>query len=110
MIAMTEKPTRTPYDAEHVAIVDNGHTVWALYIPNPEQAKDPRAVVNNIASRCYSDVEVIAQARRFYKRNGSSFSGWIVESGLDYSDPIPTKPEAMGTLNDAIRDYFNRRG
>jgi hypothetical protein len=42
-----------------------------------------------------------AEARRFYKSEGAAFSGWIVSSTSDsysYSDPIPTKAEAIEAL------------
>lgn len=47
-----------------------------------------------------SDGEEIANARRFYKADGSPFSGWIVRSLIDgsYSDPIPTKRAALAEL------------
>jgi hypothetical protein len=41
------------------------------------------------------------EAVRFYLADGAAFSGWIVRSTTDqysYSDPIPTKPEAIDAL------------
>ncbi|MFC8889555.1 hypothetical protein ACFT54_10085 [Streptomyces cinereoruber] len=100
---------RTPYNADHVAIVDAGETVTAVYIPDPEQAKEPAKVVGDITDRKYVNVEVVATARRFYKKDGADFSGWVVESGPhSYSDPVPNKPQAMTVLRDAIRGYFQR--
>lgn len=42
-----------------------------------------------------------AEAVRYYKADGARFSGWIVRSTTDqysYSDPVPTKPEAIELL------------
>jgi hypothetical protein len=102
-------PERRPYDAKHVQMVDMGHTVWALYIPDPEQAKDPQHVADNLLRREYADVEVVATARRFYKKEGAHFSGWVVEApGGGNSDGIPNKRQAMQCLRLAIRDHFAR--
>lgn len=41
------------------------------------------------------------QAKRFTKRDGANFSGWVVSEYMDrhaYSDPIPTKSEAIDVL------------
>ncbi|MFF3928213.1 hypothetical protein [Streptomyces hirsutus] len=106
-MATDSKAKRTPYDANHVAIVDEGHTITALYIPDPELAKDPRRIVKDIANRQYANVELVATARRFYKKDGASFSGWIVDSGpYSYSDPIANKREAIASLRHHIREYF----
>lgn len=100
-------PERTPYDAAHASIVDDGHTVTCVYIPDPEQARNPRKVVENLADRRYESVEVIATARRFLKKNGATFSGWIVEGPAnDCSEPISGKREAMTVLRHRIRVYF----
>lgn len=101
--------TRTPYDAEHVAIVDNGSTITALYIPNPEDAKRPAYVLDHILDRSrFEYVEVVADATRFYKREGATFSGWIVRTGIYYSDPIANKRDAMKELRRTITEYFQR--
>jgi len=40
------------------------------------------------------------EAVRFYRREGTAFSGWIVREifGRRYSDPLPTKAEALAAL------------
>lgn len=46
-----------------------------------------------------SDEEV--EAVRYYKTEGATFSGWVIRSRVDsysYSDPIPTKAEAIRYL------------
>jgi hypothetical protein len=91
-----------PYDAEHVVIVDMGRTVWALYIPDSEQAKDPQRVAEGLLRPEYADVELIATAERHYKKEGAGFSGWVV----DTSDSIATKREAMRELRHVIRNHF----
>lgn len=105
-----EKAAKQPYRAESVQIVDMGHTVWALYIPDPEQANDPQHVADNLLRPEYRDVEVLATMRRFYKKDGANFSGWIVE-GPDggYSDDISHKRQAMSGLRYAIAAYFAPR-
>jgi hypothetical protein len=106
---MNTTKTRCPYDAKHVAIVDMGGTVWALYIPDAEQAKNPRAVAENITSREYDDVEVVACAQRYYKRDGAIVPGWVITSGPDYSEPIPNKRDMLrGLREQAIPGYFDR--
>jgi hypothetical protein len=109
VIAMTEKQTRA-YDAKHVQIVDMGHTVTALYIPDPEQAKDPHHVLNNILDNSkYANVEVVATATRVYKSEGAMASGWFITSGGDYgSEGYPNKAAMREALRLTIRDYFAR--
>ncbi|GGM84890.1 hypothetical protein GCM10012275_64550 [Longimycelium tulufanense] len=51
-----------------------------------------------------ADAEVLAQARRFYRSQGANFSGWIVECGQDYSNPIRDKSNAESQLLDAVAD------
>lgn len=103
---MTEKPARRPYDAKHVQIVDQGLTVTALYIPDPEQAKDPEYVLANILDDRYTAVETVAEATRHFKNEGAAFSGWIVRNGPSYGEPISNKREAMVQLRREITDYF----
>mgnify|MGYP001606121523 CR=1 FL=1 len=105
---MIANRTRRPYDAAHVQIVDNGTCVTALWIADPELARDPRAALDRICDRTL-DIEVVATATRYFKYQGASVPGWIVKSGpFEYSDPIPTKREAMQCLRRAIHEYFNR--
>lgn len=105
---MTANKARTPYDAEHVAIVDMGRTVLALYIPDPEQAKDPRAVADNITAPEYADVEVVATATRCYQTEGATASGWFIRSGLDSgSEGYPNKGAMREALNLTISGYFS---
>lgn len=107
MIAMTDTTARTPYDAEHIAIVDMGHTTWALYIPDPEQAKNPRAVAANITAPEYANVEVVATAIRCYKTEGATASGWFIRSGLDSgSEGYPNKQAMREALRLIISGYF----
>ena len=105
---ITEKPVHRPYDAKHVQIVDMGHTVWALYIPDPEQAKDPRHVLDNILDRSkYDDVEIVATATRLYKSQGAAVSGWIIASGPEHgSEGYPNKLEMRQALHLVIGQYF----
>jgi hypothetical protein len=101
---------RTPYDAKHVQIVDMGRTVWALYIPDPEQAKDPRKVADNICAPEYRNVELVARAERFYKKEGADFSGWVVsdDGNFSHTDGIPNKRQAMAALRGFIAQNFER--
>lgn len=107
-VQRSRKAARRPYNAGNVQIVDQGLTVVALYIPDPEQAKAPEQVWDNITDRAYEAVEVVATMRRFYKSEGAMYSGWIVESGLNRGEPIPNKGEAMEQLHYVIADYFTR--
>lgn len=100
---MTEQTARRPYDAKHVRIVDQGNIVTAVWIADPELAKDPAAALDGPAYWT-DDVEVVAKATRFYKREGADFSGWVVGS----SDPIANKREALRELRRCITDRFTR--
>lgn len=104
----TGNPVRRPYDAEHVQIVDQGSTVTALYIPDPEQAGDPAHVLGSITDARYMSVEVVATAGRFYRKDGAAFSGWVVRTGADHGEPHPNKREALAQLRREITDYFTR--
>jgi len=108
MTAMTAE--RVPYDADHVHIVDLGNgRIIALWIADPAEAENPRQVAETVYERY--DAEIVATAQRLYKRDGADFSGWVVASPSDphsYSDPIPTKREALQALRRAIADYFTR--
>lgn len=101
--------TRTPYDAAHVAIVDTGRAVWALYIPDAEQAKDPRAVLDNLTAPEYADVEVVATATRHYRSEGAPVSGWFIASGPDSgSEGYANKQAMRDALRITIGGYFAR--
>lgn len=103
-------PARTPYDAAHVAVVDSGHTVTALYIPDPDHAQDPRGVLANITDRAYAGVEIVVQMTRFYKSEGAPVSGWVTTDfrnrGLDLGT---RKAAAKATLREMVVDYFATR-
>lgn len=109
-VVVEPKPKRTPYDAEHVSIVDMGHTMWALYIPDPEQAKDPKDVADNILDHKYASVEMVATATKYRKRDGALYAGWSVSSNGGYSDIITTKSETRDHLKVVIGEYFEARG
>lgn len=96
---------RTPYNADHVTYVhDRGH-ITAVWVSDPSI---PAAeALDNLARRDLPyEVEVIAEATRFYKSEGAAFSGWVITSGRNYSDPIPTKTEAVEHIRDAVRHRF----
>ena len=49
----------------------------------------------------------VAEAVRYYKSEGSGFSGWVVRSVSDpynYSDPISTRKEARLALCDLVAE------
>ncbi|MFF4576898.1 hypothetical protein ACFY15_00575 [Streptomyces sp. NPDC001373] len=105
--AVAEQPSRRPYNAENVRIVDEGAVVTAVWVSDP--TIDPSAALENILRRDLPyEVEVIAEASRFYKRDGADFSGWVVAGNGGNSDGIPNKREAMKNLGYAIRDHFTR--
>ena len=107
--AVTEQATRRPYGAEHVQIVDQGLVMTALYIPDPEQAKDPEYVLEHILDRRYENVEVVATATRHFKSEGAAVSGWVIASGNDYgSEGYPNKRALREALDITIADYFTR--
>ncbi len=110
MTMTAEKADRTPYDADHVHIVDDGSFLTAIWIADPEKAKNPRAVLDApLTHESQDDYETVAEATRYYKTRGATFSGWIVTSRNNYGTvPIPTKKAAMKDLKAAIAEYFNR--
>lgn len=104
---MAEQTNRRPYDAKNVQYVDQGFIVTAVWVSDP--AIGPAEALENILrTDLPHEVEVVGEARRFYKSEGADFSGWVVRSGLDYSDPIPNKREAMKHLRWAVADRFTR--
>lgn len=105
---VTGQPARRPYNAENVQIVDDGGpVVTAVWVSDP--TVDPAVALENILCRDLPyEVEVIAEATRFYKQDGADFSGWIVSAGANWGDSLPNKREAMKELRWAIRDRFQR--
>lgn len=89
--------------------VDQGVITTAVWVSDP--AIDPAVALENILRTDLPyEVEVIAEATRFYKRDGAGFSGWVVSAGggLSYSDPIPNKREAMAQLCHDVAECFQR--
>lgn len=106
---MSETTSRRPYDAKHVQYVDEGRHVTAVWVSDP--TVDPAEALDKILHRDLPyEVEVIAEAARFYKQEGADFSGWVVSShgGLNYGDPIPNKREALKHLRWTVADCFTR--
>ena len=106
----TSKPgaVSSPYSAWNVHFVTRGPVITAVWVSDP--AVSPEVALENLLRRDLPyEVEVIAEATRYYKRDGAEFSGWVVNRGtgvLDYSDPIPTKREAMAALRRAVAKCF----
>jgi hypothetical protein len=100
--------TRTPYTADHVAYVHEAGEVTALYIPDPEHAKDPKgtwAKCRDIAWWRASGVECIATLVRDGRR-------WNVEGSAhdafpDSNNGAATKREAMEGLRRVVAEHFN---
>lgn len=53
--------------------------------------------------------EIIGEACRHTKREGATFSGWIVAVGNNRSDPIANKEAALVELRAALRERAQRR-
>lgn len=108
--AVTAKPARRPYNAENVQYVDEGNIVTAVWCSDP--AIDPKTALDNVllsfVEKVPYEVEVIAEATRFFKREGADFSGWVVSSGSNYGDSLPNKREAMKHLRWAVAERFSR--
>jgi hypothetical protein len=108
---VTEQPARRPYNAENVQYVDEGNFVTAVWCSDP--SIDPKTALDNSLRSLTSDVpyevEVIAEANRFYRTEGASFSGWIISRGVDYStEPIKRKPDAVKELRGWVEGHFTR--
>lgn len=96
---------RTPYAPNGVQIVDDGGFVTALWVADPSMTA--AEALDKILNR-ELEIEVVSEATRYTRRDGASFSGWIVRSGVDHTDPIPTKHAAMAAMRDQINAYFSR--
>ncbi|MEU9405526.1 hypothetical protein AB0E08_07465 [Streptomyces sp. NPDC048281] len=109
----TTAPARVPFNAKGVRYVEEvgGKIVTAVWVSDP--TVDPAEALENILRQDLPyEVEVIAEATRHYRYEGAGFSGWIVRSngGLDYSDSIPNKREALKHLRWAVEERFKPRG
>jgi hypothetical protein len=101
------KATRRPYNAENVQYVDEGNIVTAVWCSDP--SIDPKTALDNLLRQDLPyEVDVVAEATRFYKSEGADFSGWVVSCGLNYGDSVPNKREAMKHLRWAVAERFSR--
>lgn len=109
---VTEEPPRRPYNAENVQYVDQGGIVTAVWCSDP--TIDPETALENdlrsFTGAVPYEVEVIAEATRFYKKEGAGFSGWVVSSGSNYGDSIANKREAMKHLRWTVAERFEPKG
>jgi hypothetical protein len=97
--------TRTPYAPHAVQIVDSGDIVTAVWSADP--AMTGTEALDKVLNRNL-EIEIVAEATRYTRREGAMFSGWIVRSGLTHTDPIPTRRAAMAAMRDQINTYFTR--
>lgn len=107
--AVNEKPARRPYNAENVRYVDQGAIVTAVWCSDP--TVDPETALENDLRSLTGDVpyevEVIAEATRYFRTEGAGFSGWIIRRGSDYStEPIKRKLDAMKELRGWVDGHF----
>lgn len=59
----------------------------------------------------YADgTEIVASARRFYRARGDDLTGWVVNIGQTYLDPVRNRPVAMRTLRLAVEAEMRERG
>jgi len=107
-----QTPARRPYNAANVAYVDQGTVITAVWVSDP--AIDPAEALDKILHRDLPyEVEEIAEATRFYKSEGATFSGWIIRqasNGNHSTEPIANKRAAMKELRGWVEGYFERRG
>jgi hypothetical protein len=105
--AVTDQPARRPFNAENVQYVDEGRFVTAVWCSDPAIA--PEVALENLLRRDLPyEVEVVAEATRFYKSEGANHSGWVVSCGPNYGDSLPNKREAMKHLRWAVAERFAR--
>lgn len=108
---VTEEPARRPYNAENVQYIDDGNIVTAVWCSDPtiDAATALENVLRSLTGDVPYEVEVIAEATRFYRTEGASFSGWIISCGTNYStEPIKRKPDAIEQLHFWVEGYFTR--
>lgn len=105
---VTEQPARRPYNAENVQYVDDGLNVTAVWCSDP--TVDPKTALDNSLRRDLPyEVEVIAEATRFFKQEGAAFSGWVVSTPSGgYGDVVPNKRQAARDLRWTVADRFTR--
>jgi hypothetical protein len=108
---VTETPARRPYNAANVQYIDQGNIVSAVWCSDP--TVDPETALENDLRSFTGDVpyevEVIAEATRYFRTEGAGFSGWIIRRGNDYStEPIKRKPDALKELRGWVAGHFER--
>jgi hypothetical protein len=104
---------RLPHAAKHAIILSLDGEILVLWTPDPDLAAQLKAGdardIDRLILNPANEIETVATARRFYKRDGADFSGWVVESsGGNNSDGIANKHEAMRALRVTVADYFTR--
>lgn len=107
----TAKATRRPYNAENVQYVDEGNIVTAVWCSDPTISPEVALenVLLSITEQVPYEVETIADATRFRRTEGASFSRWIISRGNDYStEPIKRKRDAVKELHGWVEGYFTR--
>ncbi|MFE7461702.1 hypothetical protein ACWFMI_23360 [Nocardiopsis terrae] len=102
-------PVQAPYEAEHVANVHERGEVTALYIPDPEQAKTPKATWRRCRDLSWwraNEIEAIGSI----VRDGRIWH-WEGDRALaPFPDGDPTtKREALLGLYEAVAQHFDRR-
>ena len=103
---------RLPYTAKNVIVLSLDGSILALWTPDPDLAAQIKAgdqkEIDRLILNPANEIETVATARRFYKREGADFSGWVVEAPGGHSDPIANKHQAMRSVRTAVADYFTR--
>lgn len=96
-------------DTTTIHIASTGKRLTAVHIPNPEHAKNPRAVLEDGTT---DDYMVVAIADRHYKSHGDTVSGWVIRCPFISvcSSPISNKREAKRQLKTLINAYFSTPG
>lgn len=89
-----------------VQYVHRNGSVTAVWIGDEELRKNPRKVLENPELFFRDDVEIIAEATRYYQSDGSAFSGWVVSTSGSYSDPIPNKELMLEQLKYVVSEIM----
>ncbi|MFC9973516.1 hypothetical protein ACFVH6_21740 [Spirillospora sp. NPDC127200] len=108
MNAMTTE--RLPYTADSVVYADFGHTVEAIWTPDPELAADPKKA-SDMQLRTWNDdsveIETVATMTRLYKSEGALVSGWQIVVGRYVFMAGTRKRDALKVLRETVAERFD---
>lgn len=107
--AQAPEAPRVPFALDRVLYLDKGTAVYALWTSDPGLWAAGAQAVWDALLRRDVETEVIATARKFIKREGATFTGWVAEYGIHSTDPMATKRQAVRELKRFTAERFTKR-